>query len=140
MTLRRILILAVAAAMPAAAPAQAPAPAPGGTAPADVKATPVPPDPGSATVPTDGSGFRVGSLLGAAVWSSDNREIGKVADVLFAPRGGGEPTVVLSVGGFLGWGETLVSLPLSRLQRSERWVLPGVLPETARDLPAFRFE
>lgn len=139
MTLARLLPLLAVAAVPILARAQAPAsPSP---APAAVAATPVPPDPGTATVPTGPAGLRVGSLLGARIWSSDNRVIGDVEDVLFAPGGnGGEPTVVIAVGGSWGLGGKLVALPLSRLQHSERWVLPGVLPETTGELPAFRFE
>lgn len=137
MTLRRMLPLLLAALLPAGVLAQAP---PASPAPPETVARPVPEDHRGATVSTGTPGFRVGSLLGADVWSSDNHRLGRVEDVLFAPEGGSELTVVIGLGGLLGGTDRLVALPLSRLQHSERWVLPGVLPGTVGELPAFRFE
>lgn len=53
----------------------------------------------------------VNSLIGAAVRSSDGREIGKVDKLMIDPREGRVTTVVVSRGGTLGMGGDTMSVP-----------------------------
>lgn len=96
------------------------------------------PLPGNATRSLDGGRWRASRLLGADIASSENNVLGKVEDLIFTPEGG--LTVVIGTGGFLGMGERLVAVPFSRLQHSERWVLPGATEETLRQMPEFRHD
>ncbi|MDQ1080299.1 PRC-barrel domain-containing protein [Pseudoroseomonas cervicalis] len=96
------------------------------------------PLPPGATVSLDADRWRASRLLGAEVFNSENRSLGKVEDLLFTRKGG--LAVIVGVGGFLGMGQRLVSLPYDRLQYSERWVLPGATEATLKDMPEFRFE
>lgn len=97
---------------------------------------PSPPLPSRPVVSLNTPRWQAGTLLGADVYSSENRKIAKVQDLLFNERG--ELTVVLSVGGFLGMGGKQVAVPYQSLQYSERWVLPGNTQRTLEEMPEFK--
>lgn len=59
--------------------------------------------------------MRTSKLIGLTVYNDHGEKIGVIDDVML-PAKGGEPTVVLSVGGFLGIGTKLVKIPLSHVQ------------------------
>ncbi|EFH13131.1 PRC-barrel domain-containing protein, partial [Teichococcus cervicalis] len=94
--------------------------------------------PRGATVSLNADRWRASRLLGAEVFNSENRSLGKVEDLVFTREGG--LAVIVGVGGFLGMGQRLVSLPYDRLQYSERWVLPGATEEALKEMPEFRFD
>jgi sporulation protein YlmC with PRC-barrel domain len=136
-----------------------------GTAPADT-ATPAPPAPalpsGPAAAPNlaRGSGAASGSggfavdtaairggrraskVIGSAVYNENNESVGEVDDLII-PAGGGSPVAVISVGGFLGIGAKLVTVPYDRLQAptgSGRWVLTGATKDSLGSLPTFTYD
>ncbi|MBV9954340.1 MAG: PRC-barrel domain-containing protein [Pseudolabrys sp.] len=71
-------------------------------------------------VPTQASTeWRASKIVGAPVYSTDNRKIGDVNDLLLAPAGGIHAAVI-GVGGFLGVGEKNVAVPFAALQITRR--------------------
>ncbi len=84
---------------------------------------------------------RVSQIIGSNVYNDRNESIGEVEDVLLSPTGD-RPMAVVSVGGFLGIGARLVSLPLSEMRWSteqERMTLPGGSKEALQARPAFEY-
>ena len=67
-------------------------------------------------------------LIGVGVYGSDDKQIGKIDDLLLDKNGSAQ-TIVIGVGGFLGFGKKDVAVPFSAMQwRTEpRW-----LPSTSR--------
>src|ERR1700749_4010151 len=59
-------------------------------------------------------GMRTSKLIGATVYNDQRQGIGWVIDVL-VQGASAEPTVILSVGDFVGGGAKLVALPLSHV-------------------------
>ncbi|HWX48944.1 MAG TPA: PRC-barrel domain-containing protein [Roseomonas sp.] len=117
------------------------APPSGGTASPHVGA-PAARAPGSASdmssrSTTDQKPWRASKLIGADVYGADNRKIGDVDDLLVSESG--DLTAVLSVGGFLGIGNKLVSVPYSELKHGEHWMLPGANEESLKGRPEFRY-
>jgi hypothetical protein len=86
---------------------------------------------------------RMSQIIGAAVYNEQNDRIGTVDDVvLIAPQGTG-PVAVLQVGGFLGLGGRLVSVPLAELRwntERERVMMPGATQEMLRTRPEFDYD
>lgn len=85
---------------------------------------------------------RTSKIVGATVHNDAGASIGSVDDLILGSAGSGI-TAVLSVGGFLGMGGRLVTVPLSELrydQAHSRWVLPGASRETLTARPAFAYE
>jgi hypothetical protein len=116
---------------------------------------------------------RMSQLIGTNVYNENNETIGEVDDILLggvtgmpgtgmsgtgatssgttgttmpgtsAMRGGMEPMAVIQVGGFLGIGARLVTVPLSELQwnaERDRIVLPHATKETLQSRPAFSYD
>lgn len=75
---------------------------------------------------------RVSKLIGAPVFNDQGEQFGMIDDVLVAASGG-EPTAILSVGGFLGVGNKLVAVPLShvRLEGARMTMTHASKPELA---------
>ncbi len=103
--------------------------------------------PGAATATTAGmtGSFmerpRVSQIIGSRVYNEANDSIGEVDDVLLM-QGGSGPLAVLQIGGFLGIGGRMVSIPLSDLQwnqERERWVLRGATREQLQQRPEFQY-
>jgi len=82
---------------------------------------------------------RVSQIIGSRVYNDRNEAIGEVDDVILT---GTSPTAVISVGGFLGIGARLVSVPLSDIRwnaERERMMLPGATKEQLQSRPAFDY-
>jgi hypothetical protein len=75
--------------------------------------------------------WRAPKLVGVGVYGPDDKQIGKIDDLLM-DRNGGAQTVVISVGGFLGFGKKDVAVPFSAMQwRTE----PRKKPATDQPTP-----
>ncbi len=163
----RMLIAASAAALLAAGPLAAqtaPAPTPR-TDPAPPAATPPAATPPMTATPpvTDrgtprsevnaennvhvtvegGAGMRSSKLIGASVYNGtgdDARKIGDVDDIILGTDKNAR-TAILSVGGFLGVGSKLVSVPFDQLQiaTNGRVVLPGATVDSLKAQPEFSY-
>lgn len=93
---------------------------------------------------------RMSQLIGAHVYNQDNNSIGSIDDVILVPpAGAGQagrpsgPLAIVQVGGFLGLGGRLVSVPLADLQwnaANERVVLPGASRESLTERPEFSYD
>jgi sporulation protein YlmC with PRC-barrel domain len=84
------------------------------------------------------AGERVSRMVGSSVANDANETVGKVDDViLYDDR---MPSVVLSVGGFLGVGRKLVALPYDAIRKVEdRLVMPGATRDALKSLPEFEY-
>ncbi|MBX9748116.1 MAG: PRC-barrel domain-containing protein [Roseococcus sp.] len=91
---------------------------------------------------------RLSQLIGANVYSERNERIGEVDDILLVPPAGAMPgaasgpTAIIQVGGFLGLGGRLVTLPLGDLHwnaEREHIVMPGATKESLGARPAFEY-
>jgi len=93
-----------------AAPANAPAPAASGI---------------NFVTSQDKSQWRAPKLIGVGVYGPDDKQIGKIDDLL-VDRNGSAQTIVIGVGGFLGFGKKDVAVPFSAMQwRTEARKVPA---------------
>ena len=74
---------------------------------------PVPNPPTATANPMNASGLLVdaNAILGSPVRGSDGKDVGKVSRLMLDPKTGRIVTVVIGMGGTLGVGEKLVSVP-----------------------------
>jgi sporulation protein YlmC with PRC-barrel domain len=95
--------------------------------------------PTSDIVMTDHS-MRSSKLIGATVYNNQGQSIGSVIDVLV--KGASvEPTVILSVGDFVGGGAKLVALPLSHVNLDgAKPMMAGATKQMLASMPAFLFK
>jgi sporulation protein YlmC with PRC-barrel domain len=63
----------------------------------------------------DKSQWRVPKLIGVGVYGPDDKQIGKIDD-LMVDKNGATQTIVIGVGGFLGFGKKDVAVPFSAMQ------------------------
>jgi len=85
---------------------------------------------------------RASQLIGSNVYNDRDESIGEVEDLVLSPSGD-RPMAVIQVGGFLGIGGRLVSMPLSELgwnPQRERITLPGATKEQLQARPVFTYE
>jgi PRC-barrel domain protein len=69
--------------------------------------------------------WRAPKLIGVGVYGPDDKQIGKIDDLLM-DRNGAAQTVVIGVGGFLGFGKKDVAVPFSTMQwRTEPRKVPA---------------
>ena len=69
--------------------------------------------------------WRAPKLVGVGVYGPDDKQIGKIDDLLM-DRNGAAQTVVIGVGGFLGFGKKDVAVPFSEMQwRTEARKVPA---------------
>jgi sporulation protein YlmC with PRC-barrel domain len=69
--------------------------------------------------------WRAPKLVGVGVYGADEKQIGKIDDLLM-DRNGAAQTVVIGVGGFLGFGKKDVAVPFSAMQwRTEARKVPA---------------
>jgi sporulation protein YlmC with PRC-barrel domain len=69
--------------------------------------------------------WRAPKLVGVAVYGPDEKQIGKIKDVLIDHNGAAQ-AVVIGVGGFLGFGEKDVAVPFASIQwRTEPRKIPA---------------
>ncbi|MBY0337916.1 MAG: PRC-barrel domain-containing protein, partial [Acetobacteraceae bacterium] len=84
---------------------------------------------------------RISQIIGSRVYNQRGESIGEVDDVLLM-QGGQGPMAVIQIGGFLGIGGRLVTVPLSELRWAadrERWMLPTASREELERRPAFEY-
>jgi sporulation protein YlmC with PRC-barrel domain len=75
--------------------------------------------------------WRAPKLVGVGVYGPDGKQIGKIDDLVM-DHNGGTQTVVIGVGGFLGFGKKEVAVPFSTVQ----WRTEGrKVPATATQPP-----
>ena len=99
-------------------------------------------DNSASTTPTyttsDGQ-MRIGKIVGASVYNDQKQSIGTVDDVLMGSNDKAT-TAVLSVGGFLGMGSKLVSVPFSQLKvENNQIVMPGATKASLNGMPEYKF-
>ncbi len=82
------------------------------------------------------NGLRASKLIGAPVYNAQNEHIGDVSD-LYLSKQNQIASVVIQVGGFLGIGGKLVSVPMDQLQldRSDKVVMPAGTKDALKAAP-----
>ena len=84
------------------------------------------------------TGYRASKIIGSSVANEANDTVGKVDDIIIGTDG--LPYVVLSVGGFLSVGNTLVVLPYDSLRtKRDNLTMPGATKEALKALPEFKY-
>lgn len=130
-----LLGLAITPAMAQTPPAS---PAAATTTPAGVTATTGNPNLAVSSIKLE-TGKRLSQIIGAPVYGQDNKELGKVDDLVLT--GDNQITLaVVSVGGFLGVGSKLVAFPFKQLaSEGGRMTLPGMTAEQLNAMPNFQY-
>ncbi len=83
---------------------------------------------------------RASKVVGASVYNDQNQSIGSVDDVLMTDSDHKAGTAVISVGGFLGMGSKLVSVPFDQLKiENDRIVMPGATKASLEGMPEYRY-
>jgi hypothetical protein len=83
---------------------------------------------------------RLGKVVGASVYNDQHQSIGSIDDVLMSGDHKAT-TAVISVGGFLGMGGKLVSVPFDKLQiGKDRIMMPGATKATLTSMPVFNYK
>jgi sporulation protein YlmC with PRC-barrel domain len=83
---------------------------------------------------------RVSKVVGTSVYNDQNQSIGSVDDVLMNDNDQKAATVVLSVGGFLGMGSKLVSVPFDQLKfDNDKIVMPGATKASLEGMPEYHY-
>jgi sporulation protein YlmC with PRC-barrel domain len=84
----------------------------------------------------DMSQWRAPKLIGVGVYGPDDKQIGKIDDLLLDKKGSAQ-TIVIGVGGFLGFGKKDVAVPFSAMQwRTEPRKAPAAEPPSSAGNPA----
>ena len=85
------------------------------------------------------AGYRASKMSGSTVYNSKKEKIGTVVDLILGPPDW-VPYAVLSVGGILGVGNHLVTVPLAQMQvADDQLVLPEATKDTLKALPEFKY-
>lgn len=83
---------------------------------------------------------RVSKVVGATVYNDQNQSIGSIDDVLMSDNDHKADTAVLSVGGFLGMGSKLVSVPFDQLKiENDKIVMPGATKASLEGMPEYHY-
>jgi sporulation protein YlmC with PRC-barrel domain len=83
---------------------------------------------------------RASKVVGASVYNDQNQSIGSIDDVLMTDSDHKAGTAVISVGGFLGMGSKLVSVPFEQLKiENDRIVMPGATKASLGGMPEYRY-
>ncbi len=108
---------------------------------ANAPATPAEKNP----VLTDDGQVRASKVIGSSVYNDHNEKIGSVDDILMG-KDNQPATAVISVGGFLGIGSKLVSVPYDKLQfgdtssqNGNRVVMPGASKDALNGMPDYHY-
>ncbi len=84
---------------------------------------------------------RTSKIVGASVYNDQNQSIGSIDDVLMSDSDHKAGTAVLSVGGFLGMGSKLVSVPFDQLQiQDNKIVMPGATKASLEGMPEYHYK
>ena len=76
--------------------------------------------------------WRAPKLVGVAVYGPDDKQIGKIKDLLIDHNGAAQ-TIVIGIGGFLGFGTKDVAVPFAAIQwRTEPRKVPATEPPGKR--------
>jgi sporulation protein YlmC with PRC-barrel domain len=98
------------------------------------------------TVLTDRGDVRASKLIGTSVYNDHNEKVGSVDDLMLGKDNKADD-VIVSVGGFLGMGTKLVSVPYTQLQLGDtknassdnKVVMPGASKESLKAQPEFHY-
>jgi sporulation protein YlmC with PRC-barrel domain len=83
---------------------------------------------------------RVSKVVGASVYNDQNQSVGSVDDLLMSDNDHKAATAVISVGGFLGMGAKLVSVPFDQLKiENDKIVMPGATKASLEGMPEYRY-
>jgi sporulation protein YlmC with PRC-barrel domain len=148
-TLALSIALAGSAALPALALAQTPSAGNATTAPAthETRTPPAAANPSQRnTALTDRGDVRASKLIGTTVYNDHDEKVGSVDDVVLGKDNKAD-NVIVSVGGFLGMGKKLVSVPYEQLTLGDtknassdnKVVMPGATKDSLKALPDFNY-
>ena len=83
--------------------------------------------------------LRAGKLVGATVYNDKDQSVGSIDDILLSQDQKAQ-TAVISVGGFLGMGSKLVSVPFDKLKiEKDKVVMPGATQDALKKMPEYKF-
>jgi sporulation protein YlmC with PRC-barrel domain len=82
--------------------------------------------------------IRAEKFIGSTVYDVQNRNIGKVKDLLF-DKGGRVDVAVLDVGAFLGMGGKYVAIPLKDIKMDNNRLTLDMTKEQLKSAQAFKF-
>ena len=83
---------------------------------------------------------RVSKVVGASVYNDQNQSVGSVDDLLMSDNDHKAATAVISVGGFLGMGAKLVSVPFDQLKiENDKIVMPGATKASLEGMPEYHY-
>lgn len=84
---------------------------------------------------------RASKVVGASVYNDQNQSVGSIDDVLMSDSDHKANTAVISVGGFLGMGGKLVSVPFDQLKiENNKIVMPGATKASLEGMPAYHYQ
>ena len=84
--------------------------------------------------------MRVSKVVGASVYNDQNQSVGSIDDLLMSDNDHKAATAVISVGGFLGMGAKLVSVPFDQLKiENDKIVMPGATKASLEGMPEYRY-
>lgn len=79
-------------------------------------------------------------LVGASVYNDQNQSVGSIDDVLLSDNEHKAGNAVVSVGGFLGMGSKLVSVPFDQLKiENDKIVIPGATKASLEGMPEYHY-
>ncbi len=82
---------------------------------------------------------RVAKIVGASVYNDKDETVGSIDDVLMS-HDNKATTAVISVGGFLGMGAKLVSVPFDQLKiENDKIVMPGASKDALKGMPEYKY-
>lgn len=83
--------------------------------------------------------MRASKLIGMTVYNDQGTSVGKVEEILVT-SGAAEPSVILSVGDFVGGGNKMVSVPLSHVHlAADKLAMPTATKEHLTAMPPWTF-
>ena len=83
---------------------------------------------------------RSSKVVGASVYNEQDQSIGSIDDILMTDSDHKAATAVISVGGFLGLGSKLVSVPFDQLKiENDKIVMPGATKASLEGMPEYRY-
>jgi len=112
---------------------------PAGSSHAAAPATSAASQPAAPRYTTADDQVRLGKVVGATVYNDQNQSVGSIDDVLMGSDHKAS-TAVISVGGFLGMGGKLVSVPFDQLKiGQDKITMPGATKQSLSSMPAFKY-
>ena len=83
---------------------------------------------------------RVSKVVGSSVYNDQNQSVGSIDDLLMSDNDHKAATAVISVGGFLGMGAKLVSVPFDQLKiDNDKIVMPGATKASLEGMPEYHY-